>query len=105
MLCLFVRSLWRTCQENGTRMESGYNLQVQSRSVRKVSSEIHTHYKTAYLRLKHLFYFIILGTKHFLLMCNVRAEDSGEIKFVARNVESVAYLDVEGMAVFFYLIC
>uniref|UniRef100_A0A3P8S5Q9 Obscurin-like protein 1 n=1 Tax=Amphiprion percula TaxID=161767 RepID=A0A3P8S5Q9_AMPPE len=34
-------------------------------------------------------------TKHFLLMCNVRPEDSGEIKFVARHVESVAYLDVE----------
>uniref|UniRef100_A0A3Q1JI89 Obscurin-like protein 1 n=1 Tax=Anabas testudineus TaxID=64144 RepID=A0A3Q1JI89_ANATE len=39
------------------------------------------------------------GTKHFLLMCNVRAEDSGEIKFVARHVESVAYLDVEGLPV------
>uniref|UniRef100_M3ZYD9 Obscurin-like protein 1 n=1 Tax=Xiphophorus maculatus TaxID=8083 RepID=M3ZYD9_XIPMA len=35
------------------------------------------------------------GTKHFLLMCNVRPEDSGEIKFVARNSESVAYLEVE----------
>lgn len=42
--------------------------------------------------------FILLsGTKHFLLMCNVRAEDSGEIKFVARHVDSVAYLDVEGI--------
>lgn len=30
-------------------------------------------------------------------MCNVRAEDSGEIKFVARHVDSVAYLDVEGI--------
>lgn len=29
-------------------------------------------------------------------MCNVRAEDSGEIKFVARHVETVALLDVEG---------
>lgn len=37
------------------------------------------------------------GTKHFLLMCNVRPEDSGEIKFIARRVESVAYLDVEGI--------
>uniref|UniRef100_A0A3B4YED4 Obscurin-like protein 1 n=1 Tax=Seriola lalandi dorsalis TaxID=1841481 RepID=A0A3B4YED4_SERLL len=36
-------------------------------------------------------------TKHFLLMCNVRAEDSGEIKFVARHVESVAYLEVENI--------
>uniref|UniRef100_A0A3Q0R1B6 Obscurin-like protein 1 n=1 Tax=Amphilophus citrinellus TaxID=61819 RepID=A0A3Q0R1B6_AMPCI len=36
-------------------------------------------------------------TKHFLLMCNVRAEDSGEIKFVARHVESVAYLEVESI--------
>nr|XP_054602438.1 obscurin-like protein 1 isoform X7 [Nothobranchius furzeri] len=35
------------------------------------------------------------GKKHFLLMCNVHAEDSGEVKFVARNVESAAYLDVE----------
>lgn len=42
-------------------------------------------------------FLLILGTKHFLLMCNVRAEDSGEIKFVARHVESVAYLDVEGI--------
>lgn len=41
-------------------------------------------------------FLLILGTKHFLLMCNVRAEDSGEIKFVARHVESMAYLDVEG---------
>ncbi|XP_035810960.2 obscurin-like protein 1 isoform X16 [Amphiprion ocellaris] len=39
------------------------------------------------------------GTKHFLLMCNVRPEDSGEIKFVARHVESVAYLDVEELPV------
>lgn len=30
-------------------------------------------------------------------MCNVRPEDSGEIKFVARHVDSAAYLDVEGM--------
>ncbi|XP_040003812.1 obscurin-like protein 1 isoform X11 [Xiphias gladius] len=35
------------------------------------------------------------GTKHFLLMCNVRAEDSGEIKFVARHVVSLAHLKVE----------
>ncbi|XP_030637589.1 obscurin-like protein 1a [Chanos chanos] len=35
------------------------------------------------------------GTKHFLLMCNVKAEDSGEIKFVAKQVESIAYLEVE----------
>lgn len=42
-------------------------------------------------------FILISGTKHFLLMCNVRAEDSGEIKFVARHVESVAYLEVEGM--------
>ncbi|XP_021180746.2 obscurin-like protein 1 isoform X14 [Fundulus heteroclitus] len=39
------------------------------------------------------------GTKHFLLMCNVRPEDSGEIKFVARNVESAAYLEVEELPV------
>lgn len=36
------------------------------------------------------------GTKHFLLMCNVKAEDAGEIRFAARDVESIAYLEVEG---------
>lgn len=41
--------------------------------------------------------FFSSGTKHFLLMCNVRAEDSGEIKFVGRNVECAAYLGVEGI--------
>ncbi|KAM9483869.1 obscurin-like protein 1 isoform 9-T11 [Salvelinus alpinus] len=35
------------------------------------------------------------GTKHFLLICNVRGEDSGEIKFVAKHVECTAYLEVE----------
>ncbi|XP_028810796.1 obscurin-like protein 1a isoform X2 [Denticeps clupeoides] len=35
------------------------------------------------------------GTKHFLLMCNVQAEDSGEIMFVAKQVQSTAYLEVE----------
>ncbi|XP_051937933.1 obscurin-like protein 1 isoform X5 [Hippocampus zosterae] len=35
------------------------------------------------------------GTKHFLLMCNVRPEDSGEIRFVARHVDSVAKLQVK----------
>ncbi|KAK2917478.1 obscurin-like protein 1a [Channa argus] len=35
------------------------------------------------------------GTKHFLLMCNAKAEDAGEIRFVARDVESIAYLEVE----------
>ncbi|KAM3607075.1 uncharacterized protein V6R79_001471 [Siganus canaliculatus] len=39
------------------------------------------------------------GTKHFLLMCNVRAEDSGEIKFICRHVESVAHLEVEELPV------
>ncbi|CAJ1078775.1 obscurin-like protein 1 isoform X6 [Xyrichtys novacula] len=39
------------------------------------------------------------GTKHFLLICNVRAEDSGEIKFVARQVESVANLEVKELPV------
>ncbi|XP_029936956.1 obscurin-like protein 1 [Myripristis murdjan] len=39
------------------------------------------------------------GTKHFLLMCNVRGEDSGEIKFVARHIESAAYLEVEELPV------
>ncbi|XP_064826170.1 obscurin-like protein 1 [Oncorhynchus masou masou] len=35
------------------------------------------------------------GTKHFLLMCNVKAEDSGEIRFVTKQTESSAYLEVE----------
>uniref|UniRef100_A0A3P8T8P3 Obscurin-like protein 1 n=1 Tax=Amphiprion percula TaxID=161767 RepID=A0A3P8T8P3_AMPPE len=34
-------------------------------------------------------------TKHFLLMCNVTAEDAGEIRFAARDIESTAYLEVE----------
>lgn len=29
-------------------------------------------------------------------MCNVKAEDVGEIRFAARDVESTAYLEVEG---------
>lgn len=29
-------------------------------------------------------------------MCNVKAEDAGKIHFAARDVESVAYLEVEG---------
>lgn len=32
-------------------------------------------------------------------MCNVRAEDTGEIKFVARHIKSVAYLKVEGIKI------
>ncbi|GLD63419.1 obscurin-like protein 1, partial [Lates japonicus] len=39
------------------------------------------------------------GTKHFLLMCNVKAEDAGEIRFVARDTESTAYLEVEELPV------
>ncbi|XP_019712126.1 obscurin-like protein 1a [Hippocampus comes] len=39
------------------------------------------------------------GTKHFLLMCNVKAEDAGEIRFVSRDVESSAYLEVEELPV------
>ncbi|CAL8307260.1 unnamed protein product [Merluccius merluccius] len=39
------------------------------------------------------------GTKHFLLMCNVTAEDSGEIRFIAKDVESTAYLEVEELPV------
>ncbi|XP_019910061.2 obscurin-like protein 1 isoform X2 [Esox lucius] len=35
------------------------------------------------------------GTKHFLLICNVRVEDSGEIKFVAKHVERIAFLEVK----------
>ncbi|XP_045078361.1 obscurin-like protein 1a isoform X2 [Coregonus clupeaformis] len=35
------------------------------------------------------------GTKHFLLMCSVKAEDSGKIRFVAKQTESTAYLEVE----------
>ncbi|XP_072539034.1 obscurin-like protein 1a [Salminus brasiliensis] len=39
------------------------------------------------------------GTKHFLLICNVTAEDAGEIKFVSKQVESVAYLEVQELPV------
>lgn len=39
------------------------------------------------------------GTKHFLLMCSVKAEDAGEIHFVSRDVESTAYLEVEELPV------
>ncbi|XP_053170409.1 obscurin-like protein 1a [Scomber japonicus] len=39
------------------------------------------------------------GTKHFLLICNVKAEDAGEIRFTARDVESTAYLEVEELPV------
>lgn len=39
------------------------------------------------------------GTKHFLLICNVKAEDAGEIRFAARDVESIAYLEVEELPV------
>lgn len=42
--------------------------------------------------------FLPSGTKHFLLMCNVKAEDSGEIRFVTKQTESTAYLEVEGRA-------
>ncbi|KAK1789084.1 hypothetical protein P4O66_015031 [Electrophorus voltai] len=39
------------------------------------------------------------GTKHFLLMCNVKGDDSGEIKFVTKNIETVAYLAVKKLPV------
>ncbi|XP_026875960.2 LOW QUALITY PROTEIN: obscurin-like protein 1a [Electrophorus electricus] len=39
------------------------------------------------------------GTKHFLLICNVRTEDAGEIKFVSKQVESAAYLSVQELPV------
>lgn len=45
-------------------------------------------------------------------MCNVKAEDAGEIRFVARDVESTAYLEVEGKSIlssgkscFIFLVC
>lgn len=128
MLCLFARSQWRTCLENGTKMGRGYNQLAPSRSARKVSIEVVNmefiiecistdavdDLKRRWTKMGNVFgiesfllfwiiksisygFFLISGTKHFLLMCNVRAEDSGEIKFVARHVESVAYLDVEGI--------
>ncbi|XP_056321759.1 obscurin isoform X13 [Danio aesculapii] len=37
------------------------------------------------------------ANKHFLLICNVKEDDSGEIKFLAKNVESTAYLEVEAL--------
>ncbi|MCJ8729260.1 hypothetical protein PDJAM_G00104010 [Pangasius djambal] len=39
------------------------------------------------------------GKKHFLLICNVTSEDAGEIKFVSKQVESVAYLEVQELPV------
>ncbi|XP_078408803.1 obscurin-like protein 1a isoform X2 [Cetorhinus maximus] len=39
------------------------------------------------------------GNKHFLLICKVRAEDAGEIRFTAKNVESVARLDVNELPI------
>ncbi|XP_076858629.1 obscurin-like isoform X2 [Brachyhypopomus gauderio] len=39
------------------------------------------------------------GTKHFLLMCNVKGDDSGEIKFVTKNTESIAHLEVKKLPV------
>ncbi|XP_072324948.1 obscurin-like protein 1 isoform X4 [Scyliorhinus torazame] len=39
------------------------------------------------------------GTKHFLLICKVKAEDAGEIRFTAKNVESVARLDVNELPI------
>ncbi|XP_027867263.1 obscurin-like protein 1a [Xiphophorus couchianus] len=40
------------------------------------------------------------GPKHFLLICNVKAEDAGDVQFVARDVTSTAYLEVEELPVF-----
>lgn len=37
-------------------------------------------------------------------MCNVKVEDAGEIRFVARDVESTAYLEVEGEFFFVFFI-
>ncbi|XP_062852863.1 obscurin-like protein 1a [Trichomycterus rosablanca] len=39
------------------------------------------------------------GTKHFLLICNVTTDDAGEIKFVSKQVESVANLEVQELPV------
>ncbi|MGH0116900.1 UNVERIFIED_CONTAM: hypothetical protein FKN15_040889 [Acipenser sinensis] len=39
------------------------------------------------------------GNKHFLLICNVKAEDSGKITFVAKQAESTANLEVEELPV------
>ncbi|XP_076872111.1 obscurin-like protein 1a isoform X2 [Brachyhypopomus gauderio] len=39
------------------------------------------------------------GTKHFLLICNVTTEDAGEIRFVSKQVESVAHLTVQELPV------
>ncbi|XP_078083922.1 obscurin-like protein 1 isoform X2 [Mustelus asterias] len=39
------------------------------------------------------------GTKHFLLIYRVKAEDAGEVRFTAKNVESVARLDVNELPI------
>ncbi|XP_059823540.1 obscurin-like protein 1 isoform X2 [Hypanus sabinus] len=39
------------------------------------------------------------GTKHFLLICKVKAEDAGEIQFTAKSVESTAHLDINELPI------
>ncbi|RXM28980.1 Obscurin [Acipenser ruthenus] len=39
------------------------------------------------------------GNKHFLLICNVKTEDSGKITFIAKQAESTANLEVEELPV------
>ncbi|XP_043916497.1 obscurin-like protein 1 isoform X2 [Protopterus annectens] len=39
------------------------------------------------------------GTKHFLLICNVKAEDAGEIMFIAKQAVSTARLDVDEQSI------
>lgn len=107
MLYLCVSSLWRMCQESGTEMGKGSNPPALLRSDRKVSCYVvptlisltimSRRFNLGFMMRYKDYYAFFSGTKHFLLMCNVRPEDSGEIKFVARHVDSAAYLDVEGM--------
>lgn len=81
--------LWRGVGRKGARQSWPLPSRAEDEHWRSVLINPHQH-----LPLSSLF---PPGTKHFLLMCNVRPEDTGEIKFIARRVESVAYLDVEGI--------
>lgn len=84
---------WRMVQKQGADPTHQYHQDPPGRSEFSSQGCVSMFWTS----LKSCVLYLISGTKHFLLMCNVRAEDSGEIKFVARHVQSVACLDVEGI--------
>jgi len=108
MQCSCVKCHLMMCPESGLRTERGSNQPAPLRSVRKVIlAPIATFPKIDHSTSQYFYHHLIttflnhvfLGTKHFLLICNVKGDDSGEIKFVAKNVESTANLEVEGLYV------